>query len=440
MRRTLAALILVPCAALRAEPIPPASLATPIAIATVSSRPLPAPARACDAGSLAGLRRAVQDGRLPSSESVSGLLDGFAWDLPDPEGDAHIGVEAEVVEAPWAAGHQLLRVSVTARHSQDGGARHLVFLVDTSPSMDAADRLPLVRRGLHHLAGILRPDDRVSLITFGRSPGVLLDGVPAADGRALHDGIARLDIGAGASRGGGLDAALALAGDDGEIVVVSDVDPGLPLGVDALARASSSGVAVHGIAVGAGPHGALGALVAAGHGRLAVADRMDALAEALEVLADPARVPVARDVQLTVAFLPERVAAWRDVESDWSVGRASPPPFDLDAGAQRTWLFEVVPLPGVGESLPLARVRVDATGAAAAHDIHGAAALFASASTDLRFASAVAGFQLRVGAAESAPSWNWIRATARDALGLDPGGARAEFLGLVGRAEQLAQR
>lgn len=444
MRPSIAALGLValPSAVHSADPVPPAS-PSPSIPSPVTVRPAPASsADTPDSGAYVSLRRAVHDGVTPprSALTVHSLLAAFDWDLPDPDGQAPVGVEADLFESPWTPGRLILRVAVVARHVEvaSPAPRHLVFLVDGTPSMDAADRGGLLQRGLHEIAARLMPEDRLSLVTFGRGAGVVLPPTFADDEAAVHEGIARLGVTAGRHEVGGLRAALRLAGDDGEVVIVSDVDPSLPIGDDALDVAASTTRPLHAIGVGPGPHGALAAVAAAGHGDFAVADRMDAMVDALADIADPDRVAVAREVRLTLAFLPERVAAWRPVgDANWSAPEAwSTSPFDLDAGDQRTWLFEVVPL-GLGAGdLPLVRLSARGADVAAARDVEGTARPFAHASTDARFATAVAGFALRANGEPDAPSWDWVRTTCAGALGVDAGGLRAEFTGLVGRVAQ----
>lgn len=64
----------------------------------------------------------------------------------------------------------------------------------------------------------------------------------------------------------------------------------------------------------------------------------------------------------------------------------------------------------------------------------------ASASTDTRWSAAVAAFGmlLRDSPNRGAIDWDWVRHTARDALGEDARGDRAELLGLIEQARRMA--
>ena len=67
---------------------------------------------------------------------------------------------------------------------------------------------------------------------------------------------------------------------------------------------------------------------------------------------------------------------------------------------------------------------------------------FAQASTDLRFASAVAAFGMLLRGSQYSgdASWSSVKAIATSALGHDTNGYRTEFLDLVRRAESLSNR
>jgi len=63
--------------------------------------------------------------------------------------------------------------------NMDGYAtNHLVMLLDVSGSMDAPGKLPLLKKAMLELAAIMRPEDRVSIITFSSKPKAVLKSVP----------------------------------------------------------------------------------------------------------------------------------------------------------------------------------------------------------------------------------------------------------------------
>src|SRR4030095_56092 len=61
---------------------------------------------------------------------------------------------------------------------QAGRPLNLVLLVDNSGSMERADRVSILRESLRVLANQLQPQDKLSIITFARTPHLWIDGVP----------------------------------------------------------------------------------------------------------------------------------------------------------------------------------------------------------------------------------------------------------------------
>jgi Mg-chelatase subunit ChlD len=79
---------------------------------------------------------------------------------------------------PFAHNRDLLRFSLKtgAVGRQAGRALNLVLLLDNSGSMERADRVHIIREALRVLAGQLQPQDKISVITFARTPRLWVDG------------------------------------------------------------------------------------------------------------------------------------------------------------------------------------------------------------------------------------------------------------------------
>ena len=82
-------------------------------------------------------------------------------------------MHTELTPAPWNADRLLLRVGVRAMDAvrSELPPANLVFLVDVSGSMTAANKLPLLKNALRLLTDTLRPQDRVSLVTYASGTG-----------------------------------------------------------------------------------------------------------------------------------------------------------------------------------------------------------------------------------------------------------------------------
>jgi Ca-activated chloride channel family protein len=79
------------------------------------------------------------------------LINYFQYSYPQPEDDAPFSIATDVPDCPWNAQHRLLRVGLKGREvSADARpASNLVFLLDVSGSMEAPNKLPLVKEAMY---------------------------------------------------------------------------------------------------------------------------------------------------------------------------------------------------------------------------------------------------------------------------------------------------
>ncbi|CAN5716913.1 hypothetical protein BH23PLA1_BH23PLA1_24280 [soil metagenome] len=80
----------------------------------VDQRPLSTFPTDLDNASSAEVRLAIEAGRLPPPEAVriEELINAFAYDDPEPEGDAPFSCTVEMARAPWRPEHRLLRIGL----------------------------------------------------------------------------------------------------------------------------------------------------------------------------------------------------------------------------------------------------------------------------------------------------------------------------------------
>lgn len=62
----------------------------------------------------------------------------------------------------------------------DYAENNLIFLLDVSASMRHSEKLPLLQQAFVRLLDYMRPEDRISIITYSGNPAIELDGVSAA--------------------------------------------------------------------------------------------------------------------------------------------------------------------------------------------------------------------------------------------------------------------
>jgi Ca-activated chloride channel family protein len=387
-------------------------------------------------------------------------------------------VTTELAPSPWNPKTHLLRIGVKAWAPAPEALppANLVFLIDVSGSMQAPDKLPLVKRALRLLVGELDAQDRVALVVYAGASGVVLE--PTAGDRkgTIEAAIEALEAGGPTHGAAGVRLAYAKAreafipGGVNRVLLATDGDFNVgTVSHEALLELvegeRAAGIALTTLGFGTGNYNdrLLEQLADHGDGHYAYVDR---LAEAQRVLVESlggTLLTVAKDAKVQVEFNPAAVAEYRLIgyenrvlrREDFNNDRVDAG--DVGAGHSVTALYELAlagrggerieplrygepPAPVAGaEELAFVRVRYQRPGEAASRlleaPLTGAAvrASLGEASADLRFAAAVAAFgqRLRGGTYLEGFGYDAIAALAREALGADPEGHRAEFLRLV---------
>jgi len=131
-----------------------------------------------DTASYANVRRFINSGRLPPKDAVriEAMINYFHYDDPQPDGEAPFSVSLEVAPAPWMVEHQLLRIGLKGAvfEMEDRPPSNLVFLLDVSGSMRAANKLPLVKKSIALLVEKLGERDRVAIVVYAGASGLAL--------------------------------------------------------------------------------------------------------------------------------------------------------------------------------------------------------------------------------------------------------------------------
>jgi autotransporter-associated beta strand protein len=272
----------------------------------------------------------LEKGRLPDAASIRSEEFINAFDYRDPEAAAGqpLAFAAERARYPFAHNRDLLRFSVkTAAAGRPAGrALNLVLLLDTSGSMERADRVAIIREALRVLAAQLQPQDTVSVVTFARTARLWADGVPGDKaGETLSQ------VGGITPEGGtNLEEAMRLAyetarrhylaGGMNRVALLTDgaanlgnVDPGaLKQKVEAQRR---QGIALDCFGIGWEDFNddLLEQLSGNGDGRYAFINSPEDAANDFAAKLAGALQVAAQDVKVQVEFNPQRVISWRQI-------------------------------------------------------------------------------------------------------------------------------
>ena len=281
-----------------------------------------------DTGSYANVRRLLGQGTLPPAGAVrvEELVNYFDYDYPVPDDPTvPFSVTTTLAPTPWNADTELLRIGIRGLEPEGGtGPANLVFLVDTSGSMNSPDKLGLLKSSLSLLARGLGSEDRVSIVTYAGSAGTVLDGVAGDDVEAIDAALDGLAAGGGTNGEAGILSAYRLArqhraeGGTDRVILATDGDFNVGLAdtealVRLIEREREAGVALTTLGFGTGNYDdeLMERLADAGNGNHAY---IDTLSEARKVLAEQLAgtlFTIAGDVKIQLELNPAVVAQYR---------------------------------------------------------------------------------------------------------------------------------
>src|SRR5690606_1845293 len=171
--------------------------------------------RSVDTASYAYVRRMLEDGLLPQRDAVrvEEMINYFPYDYPAAQSaEAPFQPMLKVYPTPWNDRTQLLQIGIRGFEPPPADRRsNLVFLIDTSGSMNAPDKLPLLKRAFALLLDQLSDDDTVSIVTYAGAAGVALEPTPANRKATIMAAIDRLQAGGSTAGAQGIELAYRLA-------------------------------------------------------------------------------------------------------------------------------------------------------------------------------------------------------------------------------------
>lgn len=437
-----------------------------------------------DTGSYTNVRRMLTASQLPPVDAVRAeeFLNYFDYGYAPPTTrDTPFSVTTELAAAPWNTQRKLLLVGIKGYELPRGEIppSNLVFLIDTSGSMNSADKLPLLRDAFKQLVAGLREQDRVSIVVYAGSAGLVLPPTPGSQRQRILEALDGLAAGGSTNGGAGIQLAYAMARQafikDGVNRVVLATDGDFNVGTTdtqalktLVANQRESGVALTTLGFGAGNYNEELAeqLADIGNGNHAY---IDSLAEARKVLvaeAGSTLFTIAKDVKIQVEFNPAAVAEYRLIgyenrklkREDFNNDKVDAG--EIGAGHDVTALYELTLTGDAGQIDPLRYGGTKPANSVSAEEIAFVklrykqpdedssrlierplrrSELQRSASERLRFAAAVAAFadSLRGGSHLGKFDLGRIAELARAARGDDSDGYRAEFVQLVEATQRI---
>lgn len=438
-----------------------------------------------DTASYANVRRFLNGGTLPPADAVrvEEMINYFSYQYPAPNTRQQpFQLSTEMARTPWNPHSYLVRLGLKGYEvpSSQIPPANLVFLVDVSGSMFAPNRLPLVQAALRLLTQQLRPQDRVSLVTYAGATRVELAPTPGNQKEKILGAINRLSAGGSTNGGAGIQLAYEMArqgfipGGINRVLIATDGDFNVGITshqalIDLIKQARESGVSLTTLGFGMGNYNdkTLEQLANVGNGNHAYIDNLNEAHKVLVAQMAGTLHTIAKDVKIQIEFNSAVVAEYRLIgyenrllkREDFNNDKVDAG--DIGAGHHVTALYEVTfqGEPGRVDTLrygrqPQADARAyefawlkmrykdpqSANSKLLEYPLHRSLARnLAQTSDDFRFAAAVAAFGqiLRGGDYTAEYHLAQVKELAKNARGKDEQGYRAEFVRLVELAQGL---
>jgi Ca-activated chloride channel homolog len=418
-----------------------------------------------DTASYSLARRYLVQGNLPPAEAVrvEEFVNYFKYRYAPPEKGAFT-VHLEGAPSPFGEGRHFLRVGVQGKvvsRSQRKPA-HLVFLVDTSGSMQSADKLPLAKEAMKIAVKNLNENDTVAIVTYAGSTRDVLAPTPATDQQRIYAAIESLQSGGGTAMGTGMEMAYrhavkkVAASVVSRVIVLTDGDANIGPNLSAesmlenIRNYVAEGVTLSTIGFGMGNYrdDMMEKLADKGNGNCFYVDSFQEAKKVFETQLTGTLEVIAKDVKIQVEFNPAAVRRYRLVGyenrdvADRDFRNDKVDAGEIGAGHNVTALYEVEL---TGEQEPLATVRIRAKAPngteAAEQSFPFQRSLLRSsveaASSDFRFALAVASTADILRNSPSARSWSLVTARKLAEGATEGQSERNEFLKLVTQAQAL---
>lgn len=434
-----------------------------------------------DNASYSNIRRVINYGMPVEKDMVriEEMINYFQYDYPQPKNSDPFSINSEYSDAPWNPKHKLLKIGLKGKEIEIKSlvSSNFVFLLDTSGSMSEDNKLPLLKSSLKILLDKLNPTDKVGIVAYAGSAGVVLKPTAVKEKSKILEALENLNAGGSTAGGAGIELAYKLAQENfikkGNNRVILATDGDFNVGVSSesaleklIEEKRKSGVFLTCLGYGMGNYkdNKLETLANKGNGNYAYIDNIQEANKFLGREFVGNMYAIAKDVKVQIEFNPKFVKSYRLIgyenrmlnNSDFTDDKIDAG--ELGFGHTVTALYEIIPAGVDSKFLPkkqklkystqsakgnfgteLATVKFRYKKPAGSKSIemkqiiNDKSSTFTSASQDYRFATAVAWFGLILRDSKNITNKKLddVVALAKSSKGKDAEGYRAEFLQLV---------
>jgi len=438
-----------------------------------------------DTASYSNVRRFLNNNQLPPLDAVriEEMVNYFVYDYPQPRGEDPFSINTEVAPAPWNQAHQLVMIGLQGKNlsAQETPPSNLVFLIDVSGSMKSANKLPLLKQAFRMLVSQLRPNEKISIVTYAGSAGLVLDSAGGGEKQKILNALDRLSAGGSTAGGAGIKLAYKVAkqnyipGGNNRVILATDGDFNIGVSSDAemvrlIEEKRKDGIFLTTLGFGMGNYkdSRLEKIADKGNGNYYYIDNLQEAKKVMVYELGSMLFTIAKDVKLQIEFNPNQVKAYRllgyenRILAKEDFNDDTKDAGELGAGHTVTAFYEIVPAGSSEQFRTVDPLKYQKSVVQPSNDLltvnlrykkpdEDTSKLISrslsqdeiirieSTSDNFRWASAVVefGLLLRDSKYKAGASYRHLLDQARQARGKDHWGYRQEFIQLVEKAGLL---
>ena len=407
------------------------------------------------------------------------MINYFNYKYKEPSKGKAFYINTKVGKCLWNKKSKIVQIGLQSRNLDTSKlpASNLVFLLDVSGSMGDENKLPLLKKSLKLLVNNLRKKDRVSIVVYAGSSGLVLDRARGDEKAKIFTALDSLHSGGSTAGGQGIELAYKIAqkafieNGNNRIILASDGDFNVGISsesdlVDLIQKKKETGIYLSVLGFGRGNYkdNKMELLADKGNGNYYYIDNLLEAKKVLVTQMNATLFTVAKDVKIQVEFNPAKVHSYRLIGyenrllANEDFNDDTKDAGEIGMGHKVTVLYEIIPVSSDVKAnvdalkyqkstynnvdeLMTVKIRYKEPKADTSKLISKVITKDSNniSNEDFNFAQSVAGFSmlLRKSKLASNLSYSKLSEFAKDSKGNDREGNRAEFIKMIEKAELL---
>lgn len=328
-----------------------------------------------DNAAYSNVRRMINNGEKVNKNAVriEEMINYFKYSYPQPQNNQPFSINTEYNVSPWNPKHKLLKIGLQGKNipMDKLPSSNFVFLIDVSGSMNEPNKLPLLKSSFKVLLDQLRPQDKVGIVVYAGSAGMILPPTSAKEKAKILGALENLQAGGSTAGGAGIELAYKLAqenfikGGNNRVIIATDGD--FNVGTSStgdlgtlIEEKRKSGVFLTCLGFGMGnfKDNRMETLADKGNGNYAYIDNMQEANKFLGKEFAGSMYAIAKDVKIQIEFNPKFVKSYRLIgyenrklrNEDFTNDKIDAG--ELGSGHTVTALYEIIPANVNSEFLP----------------------------------------------------------------------------------------